>query len=67
MRLHHAAELEGCALQYGNGSEATLAAAKPTAGPCSQVLDPKTVAEALSRSNGLEREKALLAKVESCL
>jgi hypothetical protein len=42
-------ELVGCALHYGNGSEATLVAAKPTVGPYSHVLNSKTVVEALSR------------------
>jgi hypothetical protein len=59
--------LEGCALHCGNGREATLAAVKPIAGPCSHVLDPRTVAEALSRLDGPEWEKVLLAEVGSCL
>jgi hypothetical protein len=63
----HGEKLEGCALQCGNSSEATLAASKPTAGPRCHVLDPKTVAQALSRSDGPEWEKVLLAEVRSCL
>jgi hypothetical protein len=60
-------ELEGCALHCGTGSEATLAAAKPIAGPRTLVLDSKTVAEALSGSHGPEWENALLTEVGSCL
>jgi hypothetical protein len=48
-------ELEGCALHCGNGSEATLDAAKPTAGSRSHVLDPKTVAQALSLDHNGKR------------
>jgi hypothetical protein len=58
-------ELEGCALHCIHGTEVTLAATKPTAGPRSHV--PKTVAEALSRSDGPEWGKALVAEVDSCL